>query len=747
MKKFLASVLMALFLVTGFTSQPANAAITAPCTLDGSGTQADPWKIGTATDLTKVGLVGANECVTSYSRDTYYKLTANIALTGNFTPVELYVNPGNTASFDGNGKTISGLKVVDGTTNSSGSTKKKYAGLFSDTRSAIIQNLNVTGESVLGDTFVGGLVGFAQGTTISNVSVTLTGNVSGDINSGIYHGQMVGGLVGEMTNSSITDSSFKSTAGAVYGTSYIGGAIGALTDSTATRISVSSDVIATNISGGVIGTASPNANLTMDQMFYSGSFTGDQYVGGIIGYLWSAGNYSFDLTNSATRGTLTTTGNYSPSAFIGHVGSGITIATVSKSYSTAAFRKNSSTSLATANAVLAIEGSGILIASENLYENWGAGTSMTGATLVADGIINELNELPNSWTAVQQDESVEAVTTAAWVIDGSTSPLNGGRPMPAVAYNTGFFANLQCAPGRLSDTGNIPCSPAEIGRYVALPGQTVAVDCPAGTYQPQAGQMVCLQAPAGYFVANAGSNQATPCASGYTSSQGATACTVITSSSGGSTVVVAKPLLSSSPKLIGVVAPGKTIALNAGTWTSTTPIQYSYTWYRCSHPVTAAENLAAEAHCVAVEKANEVALPVAAEDTKKFITALVTATNSGGSATYVASSVNSKTVKYLALASPAKLSGTAKVGQALSVASLKWIAASPTKTSYQWYRCDSARVTGATVGAGCKVIYGATARSYKQVSADKSKYVTVKVSAVLGSSKVTTVAGSAKKTL
>lgn len=633
------------------------------CTLDGAGTQADPWKIGTATDLTKVGLVGPAECISNYSRDTYYKLTANIALTGNFTPVELYVNPGNTASFDGDGKTISGLKVIDGTATPGGSssTKKIYAGLFSNTRSAIIQNLKLTGESVEGDSFVGGLVGFAQSTTISNVSVTLTGNVAGDTSVGINHGQMVGGLVGQMSSgSSISNSTFKSTGGAVIGSVYIGGAIGDLTDSTATQISVSSNVTSGNISGGVIGSVAPNSNLVMDQMFYSGSFTGDQYVGGIIGYLWSSGNHSLNLTNSGVRGTVSTAGNYSPSAFVGHVGAGISSAGVSNSYSTAQYKKTTSTSLATQNTIPAIESTGTILSPDNLFESWGAGTSITGATLVADAVIDELSDVPTSWSVVRQDASLGAIGSAKWVMDVSGSRLNGGRPMPAAAYSAGFFTER-------ASTG------------------------------------------------------------------------------GGSSVLVAKPVLSKSPTLIGRVEVGKRISVDAGTWSSTAPIQFSYSWYRCSHPVSAAANLALESDCVAVNKATETEFSVADADTKKFLTALVTASNPGGSATFVASSVNSKSLKYLALAAPVTLRGNAKLGQALSVSSLKWIAAAPTKISYQWYRCDSARVSGSTVGGACKAISGATKSSYRQSVADKSKYVSVKISAVLGSSKLFVVAGSSKK--
>ncbi len=87
-------------------------------------------------------------------------------------------------TFDGNGKTVSGLNCNSG----------KRVGLFGYVASAAIKNLTITGGTVTGTTnyaYAGGLVGKAASSSLVNCKVTLT-----EVSSSGSTGCIVGGLCG-----------------------------------------------------------------------------------------------------------------------------------------------------------------------------------------------------------------------------------------------------------------------------------------------------------------------------------------------------------------------------------------------------------------------------------------------------------------------------------------------------------------------------------------------------------------------
>ena len=81
-----------------------------------------------------------------------------------------------------------------------------------------------------------------------------------------------------------------------------------------------------------------------------------------------------------------------------------------------------------------------------------------------------------------------------------------------------------CSVGTFSTTGNEPCDPAPLGRFVATSGATLAILCEPGTYQNQTGQSSCISAGVGYFVDSAGALAQMACPSGYTSDARAISC-------------------------------------------------------------------------------------------------------------------------------------------------------------------------------------------------------------------------------
>ena len=88
-----------------------------------------------------------------------------------------------TGTFDGNGKTISGLYI--------NSSSDNYQGLFGYVGTGgTVQNLSVSG-SVKGDDYVGGVVGYNNGGTVTGCIFSGSGSVSV---TGSYY---VGGVVGK----------------------------------------------------------------------------------------------------------------------------------------------------------------------------------------------------------------------------------------------------------------------------------------------------------------------------------------------------------------------------------------------------------------------------------------------------------------------------------------------------------------------------------------------------------------------
>jgi hypothetical protein len=64
--------------------------------------------------------------------------------------------------------------------------------------------------------------------------------------------------------------------------------------------------------------------------------------------------------------------------------------------------------------------------------------------------------------------------------------------------------SLACAPGTYSATGNLPCTAAPPGHYVAVSGATSPTACTLGTYSPSAGATHCLRAPLNTYVNTVG---------------------------------------------------------------------------------------------------------------------------------------------------------------------------------------------------------------------------------------------------
>ena len=203
-------------------------------------------------------------------------LTADIDLKGiDWTPIGKDDNKAYTGTFDGNGKTITGLTVTG---------SDQYAGLFGyigsggTVKNVVLEGVQIESDNDMSD--VGGVAGQSYG-NIENCSVSGSVSVSGT-------NSIAGGVVGYQTGGSITGCSSSATvnAGGV-----AGGVVG-LADGGATltacyatgNVTSESSGTGSYFAGGVVGI---NTVSTLKACYAWGSVTGSGsgtvYVGGVTG--------------------------------------------------------------------------------------------------------------------------------------------------------------------------------------------------------------------------------------------------------------------------------------------------------------------------------------------------------------------------------------------------------------------------------------------------------------------------------
>jgi len=295
---------------------------------------ADTFYIATADGLAGLAQLVNNTAGLGQAVDFKGKtiiLTANINLSGygakyNDKKGWIPIGVGNdfSGTFDGDGKTISGLYISDASGN---------AGLFGKITDGEIKRVGVTNVSITASIRMEYGVGSIAG-ELSNSNITDCFS-SGTINSSTknddfyrYPRSYTGGLVGKIINGKVTSSysvttikgSFGAQVGGVAGyasdveitNSYstgtlsgngsVGGLLGyierpAVTCNVSITNSYSTGAISgKNGVGGVVGTGS-YCNITITNSYSTGAISGENGVGGVAGY-------ADEITNSYSTGTI-----------------------------------------------------------------------------------------------------------------------------------------------------------------------------------------------------------------------------------------------------------------------------------------------------------------------------------------------------------------------------------------------------------------------------------------------------------
>lgn len=196
------------------------------------------------------GLKNLAELVNNGATDINITLTGDINLTGEWTPIGNYEQK-YTGTFDGNGKTITGLTIDQKETS--------FLGLIGYLGSGgKVQNLTLENVNLNGNWNVGGVVGYNNNGTVT--ACTASGSINGK--------ERVGGIVG--CNYLGTVTACYNTSSTVNGSYLIGGVVGQNNKGIVTACY--------NASGSIYG------EVTV------GGVVGDNYTGTVTACYWS--NYA-----------------------------------------------------------------------------------------------------------------------------------------------------------------------------------------------------------------------------------------------------------------------------------------------------------------------------------------------------------------------------------------------------------------------------------------------------------------------
>ncbi len=287
----------------------------------GKGTETEPYEIAALKDLKflsenfvfwdkhfiQTGDINASETVN-------WNFDEGISDYLGFSPIGTFGTP-FTGSYDGAGFFISDLFI-------NRALDDLYVGFFGGIDGALISNVNLIAINVVGMGNTGALVGNAFGSAIINCYVSgtineslvmhddnfggLIGNAeatditnsSSECNVNAFNASNIGGLVGQLINSSSIIGS--NASGTVNGAFYVGGLVGYLLESEIINSYSEGNVNGLNDVGGFVGIV--QINTTIIRGSYSiGNVRGDYNVGGFVGQISDASIIDSYSNSSVTR--------------------------------------------------------------------------------------------------------------------------------------------------------------------------------------------------------------------------------------------------------------------------------------------------------------------------------------------------------------------------------------------------------------------------------------------------------------
>ncbi|WP_245432702.1 YDG domain-containing protein, partial [Rhizobium sp. WW_1] len=365
-----------------------------------------------------------------------YALAQNLDATGNSYTTgviaggnsDIYVLGVFSGTFEGLGHRVANLTITGSADNMAGGSY--YVGLIGDS-TGTIRDIGVTGATVGGLSYVGGLVGYQSGGSISNAYAT------GAVIGNEYAGGLVGENDGSIRNAYATGA-VRPSVNIATSSDTFGGLVGYNTGSISNAYATGAVSGVGERGGGLVG----QNDGTISIAYATGAVSGfNGYVGGLVGY--NNGSISNAYATGAARVTTAHNGDSDVGGLVGYNGGSITNA-----YATGAAIGNAYVagvgglvgdnrgSITNAYATGAVSGSA--------YFGLGglAGYSSSGATVTNS--YYDINTTGFNTTNQTSDPSGATGLTTAQFQDGSSASRLGGAftvTSGLYPYLTSFFPN------------------------------------------------------------------------------------------------------------------------------------------------------------------------------------------------------------------------------------------------------------------------------------------------------------------
>jgi serine protease AprX len=175
------------------------------------------------------------------------------------------------------------------------------------------------------------------------------------------------------------------------------------------------------------------------------------------------------------------------------------------------------------------------------------------------------------------------------------------------------------------------------------------------------------------------------------------------------------PTNTAAPSIAGAAEAGIALSAEAGDWSGTPPLAYSYQWQRC---------MASGADCRDIASATGAAYTPGADDIGSVVRVVITATGSEGSATASSAptavvAAGAAPVVAPAAAAEPQVSGLEEPGQVLTATPGAWTGGGDLAYAYQWQRCTR-RYRDEVVAADAPLGFWRLSESGGQSAADAS---------------------------
>ncbi len=271
-------------------------------------------EISTAAQLAKIG-VDAN-----YPLSGNYIQTADIDLSGytNWTPIGRN-SPYFTGTYDGQNRTIKGLKITGSNNNT---------GLFGVISGATIKNMVLQGANISGGNTVGGIVGYVNSTSMEALIENCVVNAS-TITATQQAGGIAGGSAGQLRieKCSLNVSKVQATG------SYAGGMIAyvnGVLNVAACDTDENTEIVSAGYSvGGIVGHC--YKNITIKDCYNMAAASGTYSIAGIVAQIDP--NTTSTITDCYNLGTITGNSSYYAGGILGYQYNTSTVVTIQGCYS------------------------------------------------------------------------------------------------------------------------------------------------------------------------------------------------------------------------------------------------------------------------------------------------------------------------------------------------------------------------------------------------------------------------------